>query len=156
MQNYSFRAANNQDIPAIKELIFKVLLEFGLQPDPESTDADLNDIETNYHQNNGVFHVIENPDGEIIGTGGITRDSPTSCELRKMYLAKSNRGLGLGKKMLQQLLFDAKKLGYKQVTLETVSVLENAIALYQGAGFIPFSPDHLAARCDQAYKLDLY
>lgn len=156
MQNYSFRAANNQDIPAIKELIFKVLLEFGLQPDPESTDADLNDIETNYHQNNGVFHVIENPDGEIIGTGGITRDSPTSCELRKMYLAKSTRGLGLGKKMLQQLLFDAKKLGYKQVTLETASVLENAIALYKGAGFIPFRPDHLAARCDQAYKLDLY
>jgi putative acetyltransferase len=156
MQNCSFRAANNQDIPAIKELIFKVLLEFGLQPDPESTDADLNDIETNYHQNNGVFHVIENPDGEIIGTGGITRDSPTSCELRKMYLAKSNRGLGLGKKMLQQLLFDARKLGYKQVTLETASVLENAIALYQGAGFIPFRPDHLAARCDQAYKLDLY
>lgn len=156
MQNYSFRAANNQDIPAIKELIFKVLLEFGLQPDPESTDADLNDIETNYHQNNGVFHVIENPDGEIIGTGGITRDSPTSCELRKMYLAKSTRGLGLGKKMLQQLLFDARKLGYKQVTLETASVLENAIALYQGAGFIPFRPDHLAARCDQAYKLDLY
>ncbi len=156
MQNYSFRAANNQDIPAIKELIFKVLLEFGLQPDPESTDADLNDIETNYHQNNGVFHVIENPDGEIIGTGGITRDSPTSCELRKMYLAKSTRGLGLGKKMLQQLLFDARKLGYKQVTLETASVLENAIALYKGAGFIPFRPDHLAARCDQAYKLDLY
>lgn len=156
MQNYSFRAANNQDIPAIKELIFKVLLEFGLQPDPESTDADLNDIETNYHQNNGVFHVIENPDGEIIGTGGITRDSPTSCELRKMYLAKSTRGLGLGKKMLQQLLFDARKLGYKQVTLETASVLENAIALYKGAGFIPFRPDHLAARCDKAYKLDLY
>ena len=156
MQNCSFRAANNQDIPAIKELIFKVLLEFGLQPDPESTDADLNDIETNYHQNNGVFHVIENPDGEIIGTGGITRDSPTSCELRKMYLAKSTRGLGLGKKMLQQLLFDARKLGYKQVTLETASVLENAIALYKGAGFIPFRPDHLAARCDQAYKLDLY
>ena len=156
MQNYSFRAANNQDIPAIKELIFKVLLEFGLQPDPESTDADLNDIETNYHQNNGVFHVIENPDGEIIGTGGITRDSPTSCELRKMYLAKSTRGLGLGKKMLQQLLFDARKLGYKQVTLETASVLENAIALYKGAGFIPFRPGHLAARCDQAYKLDLH
>lgn len=156
MQNFLFRAANNQDIPAIKELIFKVLLEFGLQPDPESTDADLNDIETNYHQNNGVFHVIENPDGEIIGTGGITRNSPTSCELRKMYLAKSTRGLGLGKKMLQQLLFDARKLGYKQVTLETASVLENAIALYQGAGFIPFRPDHLAARCDQAYKLDLH
>ena len=82
---------------------------------------------------------------------------PTSkvCELRKMYLAQSVRGVGLGKKMLHRLLAEAKKLGFQQVTLETASVLKNAIILYQGAGFLPYQPDHLSSRCDQAYKLDL-
>jgi len=70
MGNYTFRTAQNQDIPAIKELIFKILLEFGLQPDPTCTDADLNDIEANYLQNGGAFYLIENTDGKIIGTGG--------------------------------------------------------------------------------------
>ena len=155
MQNYTFSNANNQDISAIKELVFKVLLEFGLQPDSSSTDADLNDIEANYLSHGGMFYVIENADGQIVGTGGIALSSSKVCELRKMYLAPSVRGVGLGKKMLRLLLADAKKLGFQQVTLETASVLKHAIILYQGAGFLPYQPDHLSARCDQAYKLDL-
>lgn len=155
MHNFIFRIAQNQDIFNIKDLIFKVLLEFGLQPDLASTDADLNDIEANYLNNRGVFYVIENPDGQIVGTGGIALISSKVCELRKMYLAQSARGQGLGKKMLSLLLSEAKKLGFQQVTLETASVLKHAIALYQGAGFLPYQSDHLSTRCDQAYKLDL-
>ena len=155
MQNYTFRVANNQDISAIKELVFKVLLEFGLHPDQSSTDADLNDIEANYFNHGGMFYVIENADGAIIGTGGIALSSSKVCELRKMYLAESERGAGLGKKMLHLLLAEAKTLGFQQVTLETASVLKNAIILYKAAGFLPYQPDHLSPRCDQAYKLDL-
>ena len=155
MQNYIFRTASNQDISAIKELVFKVLLEFGLQTYQSSTDADLNDIEANYLNHGGMFYVIENTDGKIIGTGGIALSSSKVCELRKMYLAQSVRGFGLGKKMLHLLLADAKKLGFQQATLETASVLKHAIILYQGAGFLPYQPDHLSPRCDQAYKLDL-
>ena len=155
MQNYTFRNANNQDISAIKELVFNVLLEFGLQPDPSSTDADLDDIEANYLNHGGMFYVIENADGQIVGTGGIALSSTKVCELRKMYLAPSVRGVGLGKKMLHRLLAEAKTLGFQQVTLETASVLKHAIILYQAAGFLPYQPHHLSTRCDQAYKLDL-
>ena len=130
MQNFIFRTAQNQDIPAIKELIFKVLLEFGLQPDPNSTDADLNDIKANYLNNGGAFYVIENPDGLIVGTGGIALSSSKVCELRKMYLAQFVRGMGLGKKMLNLLLAKAKNLGFQQVSLETASVVKHAIAVY--------------------------
>jgi putative acetyltransferase len=155
MQNYTLRVANNQDISAIKELVFKVLLEFGLHPDPSSTDADLNDIDANYLNHGGMFYVIENADGQIVGTGGIALSSTKVCELRKMYLVPSVRGVGLGKKMLHLLLAEAKKLGFQQVTLETASVLKHAIILYKAAGFLPYQPDHLSPRCDQAYKLDL-
>ncbi|MEI7855756.1 MAG: GNAT family N-acetyltransferase [Planctomycetota bacterium] len=155
MQNYTFRTASNQDISSIKELVFKVLLEFGLQPDSSSTDADLDDIEANYLNHGGMFYVIENADGQIVGTGGIALSSSKVCELRKMYLTQSVRGMGLGKKMLHLLLAKAKRLGFQQVTLETASVLKNAIILYKAAGFLPHQPDHLSTRCDQAFKLDL-
>ena len=41
------------------------------------------------------------------------------------------------------------------MTLETASVLTEAIALYMRFGFRPYTPKNLAARCDQAYELDL-
>ena len=41
------------------------------------------------------------------------------------------------------------------MTLETASVLKEAIALYESYGFVEYEPDHLSARCDQAYFLQL-
>ena len=53
------RKATNADVSAVKDLVFGVLGDFGLNPDPNSTDRDLNDIETHYHKNQGWFCVLE-------------------------------------------------------------------------------------------------
>ena len=47
MNDYELRSATNVDSDAIKEVVFAVLREYRLQPDPDGTDADLNDIEWN-------------------------------------------------------------------------------------------------------------
>ncbi len=156
MQENLFRKAQNADTNAIQHLVFKVLREYGLEPDSNSTDADLNNIEANYFKTGGTFLVIINDQREILGTGGILPHSKTYCELRKMYLDKSIRGKGLGLTLLTKLINQAKELGFTHITLETASVLKEAIELYQSVGFKPFSPPHLSPRCDQAFQLDLH
>jgi hypothetical protein len=44
------REANNQDAAQSRRLVFSILAEHGLQPDPSTTDADLADIEQNYQR----------------------------------------------------------------------------------------------------------
>lgn len=148
------RAASNQDRPAIQRLVFGVLREFGLSPD-EETDADLRDIEGAYLRPGGMFDVLVSPSGEIVGTIGLYPVSKTTCELRKMYLAKPVRGDGHGRRLLDHALARAKKLGFTRVTLETAEVLKMAVALYERHGFKPYTPDHKSRRCDRAYYLDL-
>jgi len=147
------RAAGNQDRPAIEELVFGVLREFGLSPDDE-TDADLRDIEAAYIRRGGIFDVLVSPSGKIVGTIGLYRVSNSTCELRKMYLDKSVRGQGHGRRLLDHALCSARKLGFARVTLETADVLQAAVALYERYGFKPYTPDHKAPRCDRAYYLD--
>ena len=48
----------------ITGLVFKVLSKYGLKPDPDKTDSDLTDIESNYIQRNGTFEVMINDDGK--------------------------------------------------------------------------------------------
>src|SRR3989304_5812513 len=91
------RPADNNDSDRITELVFAVLREYGLAPDPESTDADLKDIEQSYLKRGGAFFVLEDRPGSIIGAYGLYRIDEATCELRKMYLRKSFRGRGLGK-----------------------------------------------------------
>jgi putative acetyltransferase len=173
------RPATNADCEPVRNLVFTVLAEYGLKPDPTSTDADLRDIEQSYTNRGGVFYVLEDKDGSIIGSHGLypvleerpetgdrRPEAPTvsslqptasslTCELRKMYLHRDHRGKGLGKQLLEHALSEARRLGFTTVTLETASVLKEAIRLYERYGFQLYHPAHLSCRCDQAYVLEL-
>ena len=149
------RPATNADRQPIADLVYTVLHEYHLRPDPECTDADLRDIEQSYLARGGAFRVLEAQDGRIIGAYGLYPMEAGTCELRKMYLHRGYRGKGLGKRLLEDALANARRLGFTRITLETASVLKEAIGLYEGYGFVPYQPEHLSTRCDQAYVLDL-
>jgi putative acetyltransferase len=149
------RPASNQDRPAIERLVFGVLREFGLSPDPANTDADLSDLEAVYIRPGGMFDVLATTSGEILGAIGLYPVSRSTCELRKMYLDKSIRGKGHGRRLLEHALTRAKQLGFSRVTLETANVLQSAVALYERYGFKQYTPDHKSCRCDLAYYLYL-
>ena len=150
----TIRSATNADRAQIEELVFGILRSFDLALDRDGTDKDLSDIESNYLARGGVFEVIENNDGKIVGTIGLYPLDETTIELRKMYFDPSIRGRGLGKQMLKEMIEKAKILGYLRVYLETASVLKQAVHLYESAGFQPVEVKH-TPRCDQAYVLEL-
>ena len=156
MNDYEVRSATNGDCDAIKELVFAVLREYQLQPDPNGTDADLNDIETSYLRSGGRFDVLVDSRGVIVGSVGLYPIDSATCELRKMYLSQQVRGQGQGRRLLEYALAQAKEIGFRRVVLETASVLKEAIALYQLYGFRPYEAPHLSQRCDGAYVLDLF
>ena len=149
------RHASNKDFLEVSKLIFEILEEYGLKPDPGVTDSDLENIEENYFARNGLFDVLENEEGKIIATVGLFNMGDDTCELRKMYLLKTERGKGYGRLLLNHAIKNARQLGYKKVILETASVLKEAIRMYERYGFQRYFPEHLSGRCDQAYYLEL-
>ena len=55
----SLRLANNNDCDEIASLVYSILKEYDLKPDPECTDADLKYIELSYFGKGGTFYVLE-------------------------------------------------------------------------------------------------
>jgi len=149
------RPANNKDCVKVTELVYGVLREYGLKPDPGATDVDLKDIEQSYFERGGAFYVLEEEDGSIIASYGLYLIDEQACELRKMYLLNAHRGKGFGKLLLEDALAKARQIGFKKMTLETASVLKEAISLYKSYGFEEFEPEHMSSRCDQAFVLEL-
>jgi len=147
------RPATNNDADAIRALVFGILHEYGLEPSPDDTDADLFDVEASYFSRGGRFDVLVDGSGRIVGTVALFRVDERTVELRKMYLAARARGQGLGRKMLEHAIAEAKRMGVRRITLETASVLKEAVALYTRCGFRPCASEHMAARCDQTFEL---
>ena len=148
------RRANNSDCENVQKLVFGVLGEYDLPLDTGATDRDIFDIETSYLKRGGVFEIIEDREGNLLGTVGLYPLDAETVELRKMYFAKELRGRGFGKLMLEKMIERARTLGYKKIYLETASVLREAVRLYEKYGFKPTDEKH-TPRCDAAYILEL-
>jgi putative acetyltransferase len=150
------RSATNADCERVQDLVFGVLREYGLAPDPDGTDKDITDIETHFLNRGGAFELLEDAEGNLLGTCGLYPLDAETIELRKMYFAKELRGKGFGKKLLERMIEKSRELGFRQIHLETHSALKEAIALYKKYGFEPTREEKLTPRCDQTYFLKLY
>ena len=150
-----FRRATNADQTSIEALIFPILRSYGLEPSPESTDADLSAIEETYFAARGFFDLLVDGNDEIYGTVAVHQTAPELCELRKMYLSPALRGQGWGKQLLERAISGARELNYTRMWLETANSLTESHRLYRSYGFQPFDGPHCSDRCDFAMQIEL-
>jgi ribosomal protein S18 acetylase RimI-like enzyme len=79
-------------------------------------------------------------DGAVCGCIALGRLAPGICELRTLYVRPACRGKGVGKKLVQASLDEARKLGYSAVRLDTLAFMESALTLYRSFGFYDIEP----------------
>ena len=97
---------------------------------------------------NGAF-IIAYLRGEAVGCGAVKHQPANVSDVKRMWLAESARGLGLGRCILERLEQLARQHGSQQTRLETNDVLSEAIALYRSAGYVevqPFNDEPFADR----------
>jgi len=138
MTDITIRHIHEADNSALAVIIRKTLEEFGANlPGTVYYDATTDHLSDVFTVPGSVYFVAEK-DGEVLGGGGIypTAGLPAdTCELVKLYLSPTARGLGLGKKLMAHCLQAAATHGFTKVYLETMPELTNAIPLYKKFGF---------------------
>jgi len=74
-------------------------------------------------------------DGRGAGCGAYSASGDGVCELKRVYVRAAYRGRRLGHRLVQMLMAEARKAGYRQMRLETVTFMKPAIAMYEELGF---------------------
>jgi DNA-binding MarR family transcriptional regulator/GNAT superfamily N-acetyltransferase len=78
---------------------------------------------------------IAEMEGEIVGSVFLVKKSAAIAKLRLLLVEPKARGLGLGKRLVEECVKFARQAGYKKITLWTQSDLYAARGIYQKAGF---------------------
>src|SRR5882757_3489097 len=72
---------------------------------------------------------------EIIGSFGIESRGVSDTELRRMYLDKDYRGLGIAQRMLDCAETEARSFGFTKMIVSTAQIQKAADRFYRKSGF---------------------
>ena len=133
-----------------RSLVADTLREFGFEPDPEF-DRDLDDPAAAYA---ALWIAVDN--GAVVGSVALRQVDEGAVELKRMYLRPSERGRGLGRRLLDTALDWARSHGVRVVRLDTSERMEAAQRLYEAYGFRRV-PGHAPrqGQCRLLYELRL-
>lgn len=74
--------------------------------------------------------------GEPVGCGALHFFAGAVADVKRMWVAPTARGLGLGRRLLGELEDEARRRGVQLLRLETNRALVEAIGLYRAVGFV--------------------
>ncbi len=131
------------DIESIKKLWYDYLVWgnnemkelYGVHPHnpKEAVEQDIQQI-SKFQPPYGHL-IIAVYEGKICGIGSLKSINSEIGEIKRMFVVPTFRRIGVGRAVLERLLVESKKAGYKKVRLDSPKFMEAAHSLYRIFGF---------------------
>lgn len=103
-------------------------------------DQELERLPGAYRRPRGRLILCE-VDGKPAGCIALKPLEPGVCEMKRLFVRPEFRGKRLGLKLAEELIQEARKMGYSVMRLDTIrGMMDNAIAMYASLGFIEIPP----------------
>ena len=129
------RAESQEQIASIRELFVEYVQSLGFSLCFESFDQELAALPGDYAPPDGRL-LLATSNGDLAGCVALRKLEPEICEMKRLYVRPQFRGKGLGRELAEEIIAEARQLGYKKLRLDTFeAIMKTAVAMYRQLSF---------------------
>jgi len=135
------QASRPVDVAAVAALFRAYAASLDVDLAYQGFEAELAALPGKYAAPHGALLLARDAAGVPVGCVALRLlAEPHTCEMKRLYVPPAARGTGLGRALVDAVIAEARRLGYRALCLDTLPSMAKAVAIYRGLGFVEIAP----------------
>ncbi len=137
----------------VKELFIKYAKSLDIDLCFQGFEEELRALPGKYAPPSGTI-ILAEAKGEAIGCVALKKIEEGVGEMKRLFIKDAYRGLGISKILIEMIIQKAKEKGYAYLRLDTLSVMERALKVYESFGFYEIGA-YVYNPCESVHYMEL-
>jgi GNAT superfamily N-acetyltransferase len=129
-----FEVKTEKDIETANKLFVEYADSLGFDLGFQNFEEELANLPGEYAKPEGCL-LLAKYQGQAAGCVALRKLSDSICEGKRLYVRQQYRGLKIGRKLVEAIIAEARRMGYTYMRGDTISSMKVAYHLYKSLGF---------------------
>ena len=131
--------AKPDDLVHVKSLFSEYASRLGIDLSFQDFDREFAALPGDYAPPTGCI-LLAKEESEAVGCVALRRISEDVCEMKRLYVKPTFRKQGIGGRLAESMMEEARLRGYRIMKLDTLPSMREALRLYESLGFRKTTP----------------